>query len=493
MTVKISSTPRPTIPSEHPNTRMFLTLFKENLRRIVVKKRRYDKHDADIRHFFSNEANDLEAMCHYLVSYVAEAFNHYAVWDYSHAYYPGRPSQQNARTDAIEGVSRVLPTLAAWLNSQGSDCGQLTGLDGKRIDVVTIVRKSFLAGTDPQHKGYWGTLQNYDQRICESADLALALWLSKAQVWDTYSLQEQQQIHRWFMQVNHCATVDNNWHLFPLLVQLVFKNLTGEDTIEHQRYQRIKEFYVGDGWFRDGANGNYDYYNAWGFFYSLYWIMQIDSTFDPVFIKQSLSEFADRYRYFFTPQGLPFFGRSLCYRLAAAVPLLAAADLQLNSVSLGQAKRAFKTNLHYFIRQGAMQNGAPTSGLFNNDFRLVDNYSGPASSFWSLRALNVALFCGNKSRLWQAEEQPLEIEKGSFELTLPAIDAEVYGTFETKEVTVIFKSEYTQEQTPLTRRLEIQTIKNRFLEVVGGYARRPKNNLLRKGITVYTSKMSHFF
>lgn len=69
----------------------------------------------------------LQSQCDYLVRYVAEAFDHYAVWDYTHAYYPGRPSQQNARTDALEGVSRVLPTLAAWLHSQP------TRLDNTRL------------------------------------------------------------------------------------------------------------------------------------------------------------------------------------------------------------------------------------------------------------------------------------------------------------------------------------------------------------------------
>jgi len=51
------------------------------------------------------------------------------------------------------------------------------------------------------------------------------------------------------------------------------------------------------------------------------------------------------------------------------------------------------------VGNGAMQYGAPTQGLFQDDGRLVDNYSGPASSFWSLRALNIALFMGNRCDL----------------------------------------------------------------------------------------------
>jgi len=497
MQKEISAQPRPTIPYEHPDAAMYLKLFKENLIRLRHKKPAYCRHDEAIRQVFDSNSDtyqvSLQEQCEQLVRYITEAFEHYAVWDYTHAYYPGRPSQQTARTDAMEGVSRVLPTLAAWLHANGETTTVISGLNNKAIDVAELLRTAFLAGTNPEHKGYWGQLHDYDQRICESADLALALWLSRTWVWDSFSSIQQQQIAAWFKQVNTCQTVDNNWHLFPLTVQLVLKALTGEDTIAHDKYARIKEFYVGDGWFRDGARGNYDYYNAWGFFYSLYWLDQIDPAFDSEFIRHSLSTFVEKFRYFFTAEGVPFFGRSVCYRLAASAPLLAAIDTPDPCLSVGEAKRAFRTSLEYFIRQGAFQHGAPTQGVFADDPRLVDNYSGPASSFWSLRALNIALFSGARSGLWQTDEVPLEIEKGDFSFEVPAIEASIIGTFKTKEVVVIFHNDYISEQSPFTRRLARQLWSKRILEKLLGRAERPKNNLLRKGVTCYTSKMFHFF
>ncbi|MCD9490892.1 DUF2264 domain-containing protein [Photobacterium phosphoreum] len=487
----IQATERPTIPYEHPTIAMYFKLFKQRLVRLKMKAPTYSNNDAAIAACFTDDALSIENKCEYLVRYVAEAFEHYAVWDYSHAYYPGRPSQQSARTDAMEGSSRVLPTLAAWISQHGSQ--PLAGLNGQPLDLIAMLRNAFLAGTDPRHAGYWGTLHDYDQRICESADLALALWLSREHVWQPMTTAEQTQIITWFKQVNHCQTVDNNWHLFPLTVQLVIKALTGEDTVAYDKYERVKQFHVGDGWFRDGAKGNYDYYNAWGFHYSLYWLDQIDSSFDREFIHQTLADFVSQYRYLFTAEGLPFFGRSACYRLAAAAPLIMAIDQHSDVISAGEAQRAFATSLEYFIGNGAMQHGAPTQGLFSDDTRLVDNYSGPASSFWSLRALNIALFCGDRCGLWQAEQQPLPIEQGDFNFSLPAINAQVIGIFETKEVVVIFKNDYITEQTPLSRRLEPQLPRHYWLENILGRAERPKNNLLRKGITCYSSKMSHFF
>ncbi|WP_080871165.1 DUF2264 domain-containing protein [Vibrio fluvialis] len=490
-TVKeIEMTERPKIPYEHPDASMYWSLFRQRLVRMKMKKKAYNRHDPFLRSYFRQET-DLEAMCVTLAQYVAEAFSHYSVWDWTHAYYPGRPSQQNARTDAVEGASRVLPTLAAWLHYSGKTV--MSGLDGQLMDIAGMLSRAFLAGTDPKHPGYWGKLHDYDQRICESADLALALWLSKLQVWQHYTREEQQQVLRWFNQVHSLSTVDNNWHLFPLTVQAVIKALSGDDYIAYDKYERVKAFYVGDGWFRDGAKGNYDYYNAWGFHYSLYWLDQIDPEFDPNFIRQSLNEFVAGYRYFFTPEGIPFFGRSACYRLAAAAPLLAAAGNGSPSINIGEAKRAFRLNLSYFISHGAMRSGVPTQGLFGDDGRLVDNYSGPASSFWSLRALNIALYMGNHAGLWQENESPLAIEQQSFAFDIPAIRAHVKGIFDTKEIVVIFLNDYTSQQDPLSRRLEKQPCIHKVAELCVGRATRPKNNLLRRGVTCYSSKMGHFF
>ncbi|MBC2873242.1 hypothetical protein H7U18_22580 [Klebsiella pneumoniae] len=57
-------------------------------------------------------------------------------------------------------------------------------------------------------------------------------------------------------------------------------------------------------------------------------------------------------------------------------------------------------SLSYYIKNGALQNGIPTQGIFATDERLLDDYSGHGSSLWSLRALNIAflvdiiLVCG---------------------------------------------------------------------------------------------------
>ncbi|VTP74194.1 Uncharacterised protein [Proteus vulgaris] len=105
----------------------------------------------------------------------------------------------------------------------------------------------------------------------------------------------------------------------------------------------------------------------------------------------------------------------------------------------------------------------------------------------------IALYCAERINLWQTPSLPLPIEKDNFRFDIPSIQAFVSGVKATQEVNVIFCEDYTTQQTPLTRRLEKQTLAQKVAETVIGQSRRPKNNLLRKGITSYSSKMAHFF
>ncbi|SEG57120.1 DUF2264 domain-containing protein [Vibrio hangzhouensis] len=489
----ITPTTRPIIAYEHPTFQMHAEIFREHLVRQIKKRPRLSQYDEFIKNVFSRNDQDLKEQCDILLRYFTEAFVHYSAWDYTHAYYPGRPSQQNARTDALEGCSRFLPLLASWLSQQGEPEPILYGLSGKSFDAVEIIKKALLSGTDRNHPGYWGTLGNYDQRVCESADLALTLWLSRNWVWNHFDSRQKKQVVDWFSQVNQCKTVDNNWHLFPLTVQIVLRNLTGDNHVQLDRYQRLKEFYVGNGWFRDGAKGNYDYYNAWGFHYSLFWIDQIDPDFDSCFIQQAVREFNENYRFFFSSHGVPFFGRSVCYRLAAPAPLLSALQYSESGVSVQQAKRIFSNCLKTFISNGALRYGLPTQGLYGADARLTDNYSGPASSLWSLRALIVAFYNGQQTGLWTTSEGKLEVECSDFSFHIESIDAKVQGCQRTQEVTVTFQYEYIDQQSPFSRTLKTQSWLDLAKERITGRANRPKNNLLRQGVTSYSSKMTGFF
>jgi hypothetical protein len=234
-------------------------------------------------------------------------------------------------------------------------------------------------------------------------------------------------------------TRDSNWHLFPVLINRVLASLgyPTDDSLPPRHYARFKSFYVGGGWFSDGPGGRFDYYNAWGKHYALFWINQVDPCFDPAFLDASLGEFVRVYKYFFSPVGVPIMGRSICYRMATPAPLVAATMRNVGGISPGLARRALNCVWAYFIARGALRRGGITQGYWGEDWRLLDNYSGPGSSLWSTRSLTVAFYHPPQTKFWTAPEDPLPIEKYDYSLPIPAIGWEIRGRKVSAEVRIV--------------------------------------------------------
>ena len=106
----------------------------------------------------------------------------------------------------------------------------------------------------------------------------------------------------------------------------------------------------------------FDYYNAWAFHYSLFWLNQINPGFDTVFLEDSLYQFVKYYKFFFSTDGIPIMGRSIPYRLAAPAPLIAAAYKGMGIISPGLARRVLDCVWRYFVRKEAVSRGSVTQG-----------------------------------------------------------------------------------------------------------------------------------
>ena len=374
-----------------------------------------------------------------LFSYFVEGFVTYRDSGGAGAAYPGWPMGEGAVRDRslarLEGFSRIAPLLAGWLH--GGREAHISLSSGAAVDVRDLLRTGILHGTDPRSPDYWGVID--PSRIVEAADIALALWLSRAAVWADFSPAERQQVAGWLYGVNGKQTVDNNWHLFVVQVNVVLQDLGMPADLEEaqRRYARFKSFYAGEGWFRDGPAGHVDYYNAWGMHYPLYWIREISPQWDHEFLVGALAAFAAKYKYFFGPNGIPAMGRSICYRAAAPVPLLMAAQDDTGSVSAGEARRAMDLTWSFLVRNGAVVDGTMTQGYCGAEPRILDSYSGPASCLWSLRSLVAAFSLPSDAALWQTTGEPLPVERGDFSLAIPAIGWHVVGDAAHGDVTIL--------------------------------------------------------
>lgn len=330
-----------------------------------------------------------------------------------------------------------MPLFGVWVYSGREPEVDLPS--GTTLSLTREFKKGLVAGVDPSSPTYWGDMQGkYSHGVVEAADIALSTWLFRDAVWSGLSESDRTNVVQWLTQVNQCAGADNNWHLFYVLIDRVLSSLGYENQIDNSqgRYERIKDFHLGDGWFKDGPQGEVDYYNAWGFHYALYWIDHIDPEWDPDFIRECQRKFLSTYKFLIGPNGFPILGRSVPYRIAAPAPLVFGCSLHPDVVNEGEARRALDSTWCYFIRHGAVQRGTITQGYFGPDVRLLDAYSGPASSLWSLRSLIVALGYPRDSSFWRTESTSLPIERCDYEITLKGPDWRVYGNKDTNQITI---------------------------------------------------------
>jgi hypothetical protein len=455
----------------------------ERLQQLRFNHKRWNPDDKElIRGLLASstgEAVDYEALFSYLIT----GFLHYRSSDRAHVYYPGAPSAHGARIDSMEGFCRVLPLICAWLNS-GRDA-QIEDLYGESVDLLEVCIEGLLAGTDPSSRGYWGDLGDFDQKNAEAADVALSIWLLRDHIWDDLAPRQKDHIIAWLNQVNGKEIVDNNWHFFPLLVNEVLRSLDcpNDQKASILHYERLKSFYRGDGWFSDGPGRRFDFYNAWSIHYSLFWLRLISPDIDPDFIDDVLDKFVRSYQYIIAVNGLPISGRSICYRVAAPSPLIAAAYRQLEGVSAGTARRSLDCVWSYFISRGAVREGKITQGYWHEDLGLIDNYSGPGSCMWSLRSLVLAFFCPADSPFWVAPLEPLPIECGDYSVFIPAIDWEIKGFQKTGEVKVIKARNAGNPGTVL----ETRSLRRRLAEIFLAKPMRPDNAYLKYYLEEYSS------
>lgn len=421
------------------------------LRYVVCKRRRWASQkrgrrlarsclarDTWLKDFLDDLPSAGSRAYHHLLRYFVAGFVTYRSPMGAYADYVGMASYNGPLMDCLEGFSRIAPLIAAWLS--GGRPRQID-LDGKREDLLALLRTGLVNGTDPASTEYWGPITHWSQSIVEAADLALVLWLTRDSLWTELDPSEHRRITDWLNQVNHKHIPDNNWHLFIVQVNAVMaaldKSYDAEEMMIH--YRRAKSFYRGGGWFRDGereGTPGFDYYNAWGFHYHLQWIRRILPDLDAEFIDEAFREFVRDYRFLIGPEGFPIMGRSACYRMGVSAPLIQAQDLHSDLVPPGMARRALDTIWSYFIRNGALQNGNVTQGYFESDPRLLENYSGPASCLWSLRSLIPAFALPDNHPFWQAAHEPLFVERGDFQLTLSTPGWSVNGNQATCNITL---------------------------------------------------------
>lgn len=396
--------------------------------------------DPWIRESFADAGRPVTTRYGELFRYLMAGFLTYRSDGGARAHYPGFASTHGRDIDGMEGFSRIAPLIAAWLAGGRPETIEIPSHG--RVNLPGLLRLGIEQGTDPASEEYWGDIGALDQRLVEASDIALTIWLGRDFIWDTLDQDTHARIVSWLAQAQGKAdsTRFANWHLYPLMINRVLESLgvPVSDKMVDAGWNEVTSSYAGSGWFQDIQDNQFDYYNAWAFHYSLYWLTRIDQKLDNDFVNNARKEFVSFYRHLVTPRGFPVLGRSICYRTAMPVPVIIESLTSDHIVSPGEARRALDVTWRYFIEHKALAHGVLTQGYCGQDRRVLNNYSGPASCLWGARSLIVALAQPDDAPFWTAAEQPLPVEQKDFALFAKIPGWRLEGSREQNAVVIRF-------------------------------------------------------
>lgn len=305
---------------------------------------------------------------------------------------------RNAKVAYLEGFARTIVGVAPWLAlpDDATEEGQL------RKKMRGYALKSIENSVNPSHPDYmlW---RKEGQTLVDAAFLAQALIKAPDALWKPLDNVTQKRVIEEFKLLRRVVPPNNNWVLFAAIVEAFLLSI-GEDADRYRiefGVRKIEDWYVGDGWFKDGEVFHTDYYNSFVIQPMMVDVLQTwleaNKRQSPAGNHKVLQEryalavkrmqrHADFLERLISPEGsFPAFGRSVTYRLGAFQALTHAALIhQLpEGVSPAQVRCALTTVMkRMFAQEGIFDNdGWLTLGFAGHQPNIADSYSNAGSMY----------------------------------------------------------------------------------------------------------------
>lgn len=307
------------------------------------------------------------------------------------------------KTENLEGLCRTM-FVAIPLLKENPDLV----LNG--IKVGDYYRQQLCNMSDPSKSGYIQHLKGGpSQTLVEFGALALSLTVMPEIIWEPLTQKEKDDLAALMLSYGNGPTIGSNWRFFNIFVMSFFKNQGYEvkDGYIDELLQKSLAQYRGYGWYNDSPA--YDYYSMWAFqMYGMIWAHYYGEKFNPEAGRQFVSNFRDlvpNYPYMFAEDGkMNMYGRSITYRIAAAVPFSLMGWLNDPSINYGWMRRIASSTLLQFLENPAlMEDRVPTLGFYGAFEPAVQIYSCRGSVYWMGKAF-LGLLLPADNPFWTAVE-----------------------------------------------------------------------------------------
>lgn len=348
-----------------------------------------------------------------------------------------------ASEDRIREMERIMVGVVEYYVGTGKDT--VPGYDGS---ITQPFINAYIHGTDPSDPLYWGEPQKADQT---GSGIVLGLYLAPERFWNPLTESQKKNLLTYLEKNCINTTWDNNHYLFHLITTRFLEEHGGNGYREFhtKKLERLLGWYRGDGWYIDGDNRGFDYYNLWGFQLYMNWILRFDPQWEAAYgekIRYHSARFMETAPFLYSKDNghIPW-GRSLTYRFAADAAIGWNIINGNGDMDPGLARRLMSGDLKYFLENGAVSdNGLIEVGYRGKNTALAEHYNSPLDSYFATQAFCVLLLPQDHP-FWTAEEKPSPadlgggrkaIESGGFVLNVrPDGDARIYFAGQTYDRT----------------------------------------------------------
>lgn len=289
----------------------------------------------------------------------------------------------------LEALGRTMAGVAPWLALPDDDTEE-----GKmRKQLRTELLRALANSVDPANPDYINYRVEY-QPIVDAAYVAHAFLRAPKALWEPLDETTKKRFVTEFKSLRDRSGAYNNWLLFAGLTEGFLMSI-GEQ-YDPARIQfslnKMKEWYVGDGWYSDGAKFSMDYYNSYVIHPMLVDLLGImvkkgrASQTDYDSALKRMIRYAEYLERVIAPDGTyPAYGRSITYRTAAFQVLAQVALMEKlpQWIQPTQVRAALTKVMHnmYDGHQNFDQNGWLLLGFNGHQPMIADTYTSTGSLY----------------------------------------------------------------------------------------------------------------
>lgn len=335
---------------------------------------------------------------------------------------------------SYEAVTRMMWGLGSWL-SYPERPAQLSWR-GVTYDLEQLTHRALANGCDPKTLGSWHNepvpRPDWDQRTVESGQVAFALWQTRDRVWARMNETERQNIIGWLdLTGRRPGHWSNNWSLFWVLNHSVRKTLGAaydQSIIDEVMTSYMDRVYCGDGWYDDGLERGYNYFDnyiTWVFGMHVMAWAQMDGANMPERRDELLGRVKDwmqHYPYFFAADGATVeYGRSLAYKFCRLGAPLWAYKMGIWPHSVGMLKRLVGRHLRWYVDRGAIRADGTLrqSVTYSGSPEVLERYISTGATYWAIQAFSGLWGIADHDPFWTTEEELLPAEREDFVKVFP--------------------------------------------------------------------------